>query len=106
VHLRKPELTRDPRREYGSPERLLSEARLSVRAKRALRRHWQSDLSLDGAVADGRTAELRPEGCDRAELLKRVSNCLHQLDIENGIKTPRVTATCAGSGNCHAETRA
>jgi hypothetical protein len=89
VHLRKPDLSQDPRK-YESPERLLCDPGLSHRAKRALLRHWKSDLALLLSSTDEFTpSAAHADETDAAELLHRVSNCLLQLDSGRQITASR-----------------
>jgi hypothetical protein len=83
----KPNLLQDPRSRYVSPERLLRDPALSNRAKRALLRHWKSDLTLLlTATEENMPAVVSPAfepasaDSENAEMLQRVSNCLLQLD--------------------------
>lgn len=83
----KPNLLQDPSSRYVSPERLLRDPALSNRAKRALLRHWKSDLTLLlTATEENMPAVVSPAfeaasaDSENAEMLQRVSNCLLQLD--------------------------
>ncbi len=80
----KPDLLQDPQVKYRSPERLIEDPALSDRAKRALLRHWKSDLTLLLIASEENMAPRSDDRAeayeDQAELLQRVSNCLLRLD--------------------------
>jgi hypothetical protein len=83
----KPNLLQDPTSRYTSPEHLLRDPALSNRAKRALLRHWKSDLTLlltateeNMPVTVSPDFEPSPSDGENAEMLQRVSNCLLRLD--------------------------